>query len=137
MSNYLESVRLYPIDTGITEVGIPGPFDIFCSIDDIPRLAAWTSESAVLLLVGRRSAKTEDVVLSCAESFMSVRYLDGPDFTFHSDVDDVVKLIEDAKRQGVRPLVFHNFAKRVRKALALHLGDERVDVITSRWLALD
>ena len=132
MSNYLESVRLYPFSVGSWPGHVDGPTDLFCSADLVDEACKKLSRQPLVVLIGRSRRET-------AESLpvKSTCTLDGPDFAFHSTPKDVAAIVRCAVRKGIRPLVFHNFGKRIRKALKDEgISEQDYEVVGDRPVSL-
>jgi hypothetical protein len=112
MSNYLESVRIYPFSSDTFPREADGPNDTFCSLDLFDGTNNKIPSDAVVFAIGRIRRETE-VLFTSREVIM----LDGPDFAFHSTTADVAEIIRSAISRDIHPLIFHNFGGRIRKAL--------------------
>lgn len=119
MSNYLESVRLYPFTDELDRSRPPGPYDIICTAPHLARGLNMAKGDILVLIVGRLLGSTEDNLRPLLKEKRSL-WLQGPDFTFHSSAADVVNIVSTAAKEGIRPIIFHNFPKRVHKALDTH-----------------
>jgi hypothetical protein len=115
MSNYLESVRLYPLSRSTFAGEIPGPYDIFCTAGELETIVQELGIDASLFVIGRTKPDVQARVerIACRR----VLRLDGANFSSHTRPSDIKKMIQETCSAGVRPIVFHNFPKRVRKAL--------------------
>jgi hypothetical protein len=132
MSNYLESVRLYPFSAGYWPDRVDGPNDVFCSVDLLEEACRRFSCQPLVFLIGRNRMA---VPQSVAEN--SLVALDGPDFAFHSRPKDVAAVVRCAVAGGIRPLVFHNFPGRIKKALkAESISEQDYDILWDRPLRL-
>ena len=132
MSNYLESVRLYPFSAGSWPVQVDSPTDLFCSLDYLEEGCRKISRQPLVLLIGR--TRREIVESLAAKSILT---LDGPDFAFHSTPKDVAAMVRCAANQGIRPLVFHNFGNRIKKALKEQgIAEQEYEVVWDRPVSL-
>lgn len=113
MHNYLESVRLYPFSNSRWPPNLDGAVDVFCPMFAIQSAIPHLSKPYALVLGRSRKAAQE---LKGLESLT----LDGPDFSFHSAEEDVVKIVQSAIGAGVHPILFHNFREKIRDALSGH-----------------
>jgi len=130
MSNYLESVRLYPVRAGSFPEALPEPYDIFCLPDLLPTLMQYGGRNPLVLAIGRPGKMLNALLSEPDTRTARVIPLDGPDFAFHSAESDVVSLILAAIDSGVRPLVFHNFPARVSKEL------RKRNIVPGKWTSL-
>ena len=119
MSNYLESVRLYPFTQELDESGPPGPYDIVCTVPHLLHALKMAKGDSLVLIVGRIRSSTENNLRTLLKEKRSL-WLHGPDFSFHSSAADVANIVDGAAKGGIKPIIFHNFPKRVNKALATH-----------------
>lgn len=119
MSNYLESARLYPFTQELDRLGPPRPYDIICTVPHLPRSLKMAKGDILVLIVGRLRTSTENNLRTVLKEKRSL-WLHGPDFTFHSSAVDVANIVGMAAKEGIKPIIFHNFPKRVHKALDTH-----------------
>jgi hypothetical protein len=136
MSNYLESVRLYPLDEIADITSLPSPLDVFCRCDQLEVIAGMMPRDTTIYVVGRlRGALQATVDVYVAEG-RRVVLLDGADFSFHSRPEDVISLVLRARQHAIHPILFHNYAKRIRKALKNQLMDDDYSVLTRKPIEL-
>jgi len=132
MSNYLESVRLYPFSAGSWPDHVDGPNDLFCSVELLEEACRKFSCQPIVLLIGRNRKVVPQSV--AGNSLVSV---EGPDFAFHSRPKDVAAVIRCAVAGGIRPLVFHNFPGRIKKALkAEGISEQDYEILWDRPVRL-
>jgi hypothetical protein len=53
MSNYLKSVRLYPLGHSTLTNEVPGPYDIFCTTDELGKILQQVGSDVSVLFIGR------------------------------------------------------------------------------------
>lgn len=132
MSNYLESVRLYPFTPKLSISGPPGPYDIVCTVPHLVHALKTAKEDSLVLVVGRTHGSTEDNLRMLLKEKRSL-WLQNPDFSFHSSAADVAHIVDVASREGITPILFHNFPRRARKALASHgISEQSYECLYSR-----
>lgn len=119
MSNYLESVRLYPFSQKSQEPGPPGPYDIVCTVPHLVHALKMAKADSLVLIVGRIRSSTEDTLRTLLKERRTL-WLHGPDFSFHSSATDVANIVSRAIKGGIEPIIFHNFPRRVHRALDTH-----------------
>lgn len=117
MSNYLESVHLYTMSSGVFPDGLPGPYDIFCNFELLPSILQQTGKDVSLIAIGEQNPIFRQILSECTDNTTQVYSLDGPDFSFHSSGKAVSQIVQAAIKEGVHPIAFHNFPKRIQKAL--------------------
>jgi hypothetical protein len=112
MTNYLESVWLYPSRVP----GIPvGPADYFILGDALSFHRPRMGSRPLLFLLGRVHEDWEASVRAQLPN-AEVARLVGADFSFHSSERDVRAITAAAADAGVAVTLFHNFPGRLRKA---------------------
>lgn len=112
MTNYLESVWLYPSRA----LGIPvGPADYFILGDALSFHRSRLGSRPLLFLLGRVHGDWEASVRAQLPN-AEVARLVGADFSFHSSERDVRAIAAAAVDAGINVTLFHNFPGRLRKA---------------------
>jgi glyoxylase-like metal-dependent hydrolase (beta-lactamase superfamily II) len=111
MSNYLESVRLYPFSGSVWPSDLDGPVDVFCPLT-VAGTALLNMTNPYAMVLGRTRGNALGEL-----NGVDALSLDGPDFSFHSAAEDVGQIVRAAVAAGVRPIIFHNFENRIRKAM--------------------
>lgn len=131
MSNYLESVRVYPMAEGLLPSDVPMPVDVFCMVDDLKRVLRSTGPGSDVFVVGRPSERLATAIEEVGID--NPVWLTGPDFSFHSTTEAVASLVRQLVERRIRPLLFHNYPKRIGKALQAKGIDETwFDCISTR-----
>jgi glyoxylase-like metal-dependent hydrolase (beta-lactamase superfamily II) len=128
-ANYVETVRLYPLENATLPIDLPPPFDVFCCSNHIEAIANQLGPETHFFLVGHLRSKFEAMCRSAAAERPWTR-LDGCDFAFHSSPQDIGRIIEAASADKIVPIIFHNRADRVRSALSeVGVGDKSYDCL--------
>jgi glyoxylase-like metal-dependent hydrolase (beta-lactamase superfamily II) len=120
----VESFRLYDFSVTSSFKKVPGPLDIFCE-DQFLNAVRAERPNASVIHVGRLNGKAPDIL-----------YADGPDLSFHSSEADVMSMVRYAARRGIRPILFHNYPKRLQECTFKYGVNPRTFVVASGKLSL-
>ena len=96
MSNYLESVRVYPMNEGVMPSDVPMPVDVFCMPNELDAVLTGTGPRSDVYLVGRTSEWLEAAAIAAGAT--NPTWLTGPDFSFHSTSEAVASLAGCGRR---------------------------------------
>jgi hypothetical protein len=117
--NPVESFRLYDFSATRSFKKVPGPLDIFCE-DRLFDAVRAEKPNATVIHIGLSPTKLPGVV-----------YANGPDFSFHSSEADVVSMIRHLSGRGIRPILFHNYPRRLlQRARAMGVDAKSFSIAT-------
>ena len=112
MSNYLESVWLYPTQSPAYP---SGPGDYFFTPLSARNHRSVVGTRPLVFTLGKESDSLKKTVTQIWGD-SEVHHLSGPDFALHSSEKDVQDVVQFAEKDGVNVVLFHNFKTRIRSA---------------------